>query len=435
MVAVCADQADVRGHGGVLLSLLAQCEVHGVLSHDAVGGQLAACDCAHAGCNLGHGVLAGNLGRCCAVLDLGLQQRAQTGVGADDVLAGQRVGDELVRLHQHVIDVLAGGDGALAVLGVGGVGGADNPVALPGDDEEHGLFGLGEDTAGRVDAVAGNHDVDALGREHLQAAVGVGQGFGFFGPHAGCVDDVLGAYVQALAALEVRQLRTDDAAGCILVETDNLGAGCSQCAVACGGADHVDDQACVVNACVVELDGAGEGGVLDVGEDGLGAGLGEVTLRGNALVAAGSEERQGVVHTDADGGVGALDDGHLQGPQEGLCVHQVGCNLVQQQAAFGEGLGHELEVEVVEVAQAAVHELGGPGAGACCPVAGFDDAGAQAAGCGVEGDAGAGDAAADHEDVEFFIGHALESLGAGCSGQLRLLCKVLGAHVLFSSFL
>ena len=53
----------------------------------------------------------------------------------------------------------------------------------------------------------------------------------------------------------------------------------------------------------------------------------------------------------------------------------------------------------------------------------------------VERDTGAGDTAADHEDVEFFGAHALESLSAGCSGQLRLLCKVLGAHmfVLFFS--
>ena len=93
MVPICADQADVCGYGGVLLSLLAQCEVDSVGSHDTVGGELAACDGAHAGCNLGHGVLAGNLGGCCAVLDLGLQQRAQTGVGADDILAGQRVSD------------------------------------------------------------------------------------------------------------------------------------------------------------------------------------------------------------------------------------------------------------------------------------------------------------------------------------------------------
>ena len=271
--------------------------------------------------------------------------------------------------------------------------------------------------------------MDTLGCQNLQATLGVSQGFGLFGPHAGCVDDVLCAHVQALAGLQVCQLCADDAAGCVLGEADNLGAGCSQCAVACSGADDVDDEACVVNACVVELDCAAECGVLDVGEDGLGAGLGEVTLGGDALVAAGAEECQGVVHTDADCGVCTLDDGHLQGPQEGLCVHEVGCNLVQQQAALGESFGHELEVEVVEVAQAAVNELGGPCTGACSPVTCFDDAGAQTAGCCVEGNTCTGNTAAHNQDVEFFVDHALECLGAGLSGQLGLLCNVLGAHV------
>ena len=110
-------------------------------------------------------------------------------------------------------------------------------------------------------------------------------------------------------------------------------------------------------------------------------------------------------------------------------MHEVGCNLVQQQAALGESFGHELEVEVVEVAQAAVNELGGPCTGACSPVTCFDDAGAQTAGCCVEGNTCTGNAAAHNQDVEFFVDHALEGLGAGLSGQLGLLCNVLGAHV------
>ena len=110
-------------------------------------------------------------------------------------------------------------------------------------------------------------------------------------------------------------------------------------------------------------------------------------------------------------------------------MHQVGCNLVQQQATLGQCFSHELEVEVVEVTQTAVDELGGPCAGACSPVTCFDDAGAQTAGRCVEGNACAGNAAAYNQDVKFFIDHALECLGAGFGSQLRLLCKVLGAHV------
>ena len=91
-------------------------------------------------------------------------------------------------------------------------------------------------------------------------------------------------------------------------------------------------------------------------------------------------------------------------------MHEMGCNLVQQQAALGESFGHELEVEVVEVAQAAVNELGGPCTGACSPVTCFDDAGAQTAGCCVEGNTCTGDAAADDQDVEFFVDLLLSAL-------------------------
>ena len=90
----------------------------------------------------------------------------------------------------------------------------------------------------------------------------------------------------------------------------------------------------------------------------------------------------------------------LERPQEGLGLDQVRRGGAQQAAALGEGLVHEGEVELVEVAQAAVDELGGPRGGARGPVAHLHDAGAQAAGSRVQGDAGAGDAAADDEEVQ-----------------------------------
>ena len=68
---------------------------------------------------------------------------------------------------------------------------------------------------------------------------------------------------------------------------------------------------------------------------------------------------------------------------------------------------HEGEVELVEVAQAAVDELGGPRGGARGPVAHLHDAGAQAAGRGVQGDAGAGDASADDQHVQALSGRHL----------------------------
>ncbi|MPM65144.1 hypothetical protein SDC9_112036 [bioreactor metagenome] len=87
-------------------------------------------------------------------------------------------------------------------------------------------------------------------------------------------------------------------------------------------------------------------------------------------------------------------------------MHQVRGDGVEQQAALGEGLGVQVQVGLVEVAESAVDEPGGARRGAGRPVLHLDQAGAQASGDGVEGDPGAGDASADDEDVETgAVGH------------------------------
>ena len=49
-----------------------------------------------------------------------------------------------------------------------GVGGPDDPVPAPGDDEEHGLLGAHDEAGLRADPVARHDQVDALGRLHVQ---------------------------------------------------------------------------------------------------------------------------------------------------------------------------------------------------------------------------------------------------------------------------
>ena len=69
-------------------------------------------------------------------------------------------------------------------------------------------------------------------------------------------------------------------------------------------------------------------------------------------------------------------------------------------AALVQRLVDQAEVAVLEVAQAAVDQLGRHAAGAGGEVALVDEGDAQAAQGGVEGDAGAGDAAAEDEQVK-----------------------------------
>jgi hypothetical protein len=67
---------------------------------------------------------------------------------------------------------------------------------------------------------------------------------------------------------------------------------------------------------------------------------------------------------------------------------------------FAAHLGHQLEFKLLEVAQAAVHQLGGTAGGAGGEILHFHQPHVQAPGPGVEGNARAGNAAADHEQVE-----------------------------------
>src|SRR5699024_3378387 len=72
---------------------------------------------------------------------------------------------------------------------------------------------------------------------------------------------------------------------------------------------------------------------------------------------------------------------------------------VHQSAAFDGGFPRNRHVGPGEVAQPAVGEFGTPTAGAGGEVTAFDEGDGQSPARGVEGDADAGEAAADDEDV------------------------------------
>src|SRR5699024_1068494 len=155
------------------------------------------------------GVIAGDLGRT-ALAAVRLDQGSQAGVHPDQVIHGQVGGQDIVGVVQHVVDVRPGGHRVLAVLVLRGVGGTDDPVPLPGDDEQHRLLGAQEQAGAAVDALLGDHHVDALGGQHLQSFGGPGHRLGVFGPHAGGVDDVPGVNRVVLTGLQVHHFGACD---------------------------------------------------------------------------------------------------------------------------------------------------------------------------------------------------------------------------------
>ena len=111
--------------------------------------------------------------------------------------------------------------------------------------------------------------------------------------------------------------------------------------------------------------------------------------------------------------------------------------VLERSLPFVEPLVDQAKLALVEVAETAVHELGAPRAGAGREVVAFDQRGAEPAAGGVERDAGAGDAATHHEQVEVGVAQpaqrvvALETRTIGSvrhtSGYRPLLLELASA--------
>ena len=74
-----------------------------------------------------------------------------------------------------------------------GVGGADQPVVLPRNDQQHRRVGPQDQPGVAGDLLARHHDVHALGRAHLEPAPPARQRLDLVGPDAGAVEHHAGA--------------------------------------------------------------------------------------------------------------------------------------------------------------------------------------------------------------------------------------------------
>ena len=86
---------------------------------------------------------------------------------------------------------------------------------------------------------------------------------------------------------------------------------------------------------------------------------------------------------------------------------------LHHQLSLQQRLTDQAEVEVLQVAETTVDHLRGAAGGADGVVAALQQCHRVAARSGVEGDAGAGDAAADDDDLEVLAGNGLDRVGAG----------------------
>jgi hypothetical protein len=140
-----------------------------------------------------------------------------------------------------------------------------------------------------------------------------------------------------------------------------------------------------------------------------------VLVLGGAHLAAASADprrRHHVVHVQPGADPPVAPVIAERGDQKRRRVDQVRGEL-DHQLALEQGLPHEAEVEVLEVAEAAVDHLRGAARGTDRVVAPLEQRHRVAARGSVEGDPCAGDAAADHDDLEALPGDRLDRGGAG----------------------
>ena len=99
-------------------------------------------------------------------------------------------------------------------------------------------------------------------------------------------------------------------------------------------------------------------------------------------------------------------------------MHEVRCVLAQP-LAFVQRLVDQPHLALLQVAQAAVHELRALRRRARGEVVALDERRAQPTRRGVEGDADAGDASADHDDVEGLVAQSTQHVASIEGANLR----------------
>ena len=330
----------------------------------------------------------------------------------------ERAREEGVDGVEQVADVLLRRPHALEVALVVVVGGADQRLPQPRQHEDRAAAAGGRDRSRHhrqrrarhddVRAAAGSDD------RHLGLVVQL-LGPQPVGPHAGGVDHVLGADLQLGAGLGVDHARPAGAPA-VLEQRDGLEPVRDDGAEARGLRQHGQHQPHVVGLAVVEQVAAGR---LASGQrrqqlDHLVAGDRAMARGAPVLVVApaAADRRHDVVHVQPDAGqpvrAGAVEGGHHERER----AHEVRGER-DVELALEQRLAHEPEVEVLQVAQAAVDELGGARRGPDRVVGALDQRDRVAARSGVERDARAGDPPAHHQYVERLGGKRGDGVGAG----------------------
>lgn len=179
-------------------------------------------------------------------------------------IAGEVAG----RVGHEELDFIGQGMGLEGGVVDGGVGGADDDAAVPGDGEEDAaVVGPGDHDGGVAgEELAGEDEVNALAGGDDGVGLGLVHAADVIDEDAGGIDDAAGADLVLAAGFDAFGLHADDVA-VFLHEADAAGVIEDDGAVVDGGLREVDGEACVVELAVVIDDAAGEAVGFEGGEE------------------------------------------------------------------------------------------------------------------------------------------------------------------------
>ena len=246
------------------------------------------------------------------------------------------------------------------------------------------------ESPGRKEPV--QHEVDALARRDHRRGGRVVDLADRVAERAGGVDDAAGGDGVLLPRFQVREHHPVDEALGVVGKPDDRGVVEQHRTLFFGGLGQVDQQPGVVELAVVVEDAAAQSVLLQLRDAGEHLFLPRVARLPEAVA-----ESQHVVDLHADAVERGLPPG-VVGHDEGQVMDQVR-GILAENAAFLQRLHDEGHVALLEVAHAAVDELGGAAGSALAEVALLDQANGVAARGGIDGDADAGRPAADDGHV------------------------------------
>ena len=405
-------ERDLVGAAGRVAPLALDDPVDGHLRHPPPGGELAARDRYEAGARLEQLRLARDVDRLLRVARR--DQRTDAGVGARQVGAVEGHVEEAVAGAEQVVDVVARRRHVLELAVVVVVGGPHQRPSEPGEREDRPAVADRHDRTGHErQRLAADRDVGAPARPDVRnLLLGVDLvGADPVGPYAGRIHDVGRPDVEAPTGKTVLAAHT--ARPPVFVEqAPDLAAVGHHGAEALGLPQDGEHEPRVVGLAVVEEVGRARLARRDRRQQPLdllavdhAVAVGAPFLdRRRATAAAEARQphavgRHHVVHVqpDAQHAVGALA---VEGRDQQLeRAHEVR-REVHEQRPLEQRLADEPEVEVLEVAEAAVHELRGAARRPRGVVVTVEESHAVAARGGVESHARPRDPAADHDDVE-----------------------------------